>query len=201
MTPYDQTQYPRRVFSFDPGTTHTAFAELEIGTPETRLPTIVASGHLPNIDVLGILDERLDALGRGSPHVVVAVEKVVNYGNVVGNDVFSTVLMAGFLCDTARHANTSAYLVPNRDWVRTVTGNNKATDAEVYLRIKDRYAEAFGLSKAADAVGTPKSPGPLFPLRGNCHVRDAFGVGLGVATFTFEWGTRDNLERFRLFTV
>lgn len=198
---FEDSTYPRRVLSFDPGPVLSAFTELEIPTPEQTLPTIIAAGHYPNMDILAMLDERLETLGRGNPSLTVVVEKVVNYGNIVGRDIFSTVLMAGFLCDTARHNDVAAYLIANRDWVRTITGRNQTGGSEIYQRMRDMYAENFELATASEAVGTPKKPGPLFPLRGNEHVRDAFGVGLAIVLFKQEYGAKDSIERFRLFTV
>jgi hypothetical protein len=106
-----------------------------------------------------------------------AIERVSNYGSIVGDTTFSTCVTAGRIVEKCYGFNSTQsipepiYLVPNWVWRLALCGTMKASNKEIRARLTELIGE----------VGTPKNPGPLLCIRGEDgeHKRDAIGLALG----------------------
>lgn len=106
---------------------------------------VIQSGDLPN----GELAEYLDSASDG---VAVACEWIESFGMAVGREVFETVFAIGTF---SQHAVLR--LVPRRDVKLHLCASPRAKDGNIRQALIDRFG----------AVGTKKTPGPLFGIAGH----------------------------------
>lgn len=145
-----------KILTIDPGNVHSAwmFYDTDAGKPLT----------------FGIDDNDrvLEMLRNTVPHHM-AIEMVASYGMRVGAEVFETVYWIGrFVQAWCPQATTRVY---RREVKMHLCGCNNAKDANVRQALIDR----FGPGKAT-AIGTKKSPGPLYGVSKDCWSALAIAV-------------------------
>ena len=104
------------------------------------------------------------------PSMGVAIEWVSNMGMAVGASVFETCYWAGRFDEAA---NETATRIKRIDVKSHICGNTKAQDKHIRAALIDRFG---GIEGKAKAVGTKKSPGPLYGVR--THMWAALAVAV-----------------------
>ena len=102
---------------------------------------VVRSGDLPNAELAAYLDSACDP---------VACEWIESFGMAVGREVFETVFAIGMFSQRVRGLR----LVPRRDVKMHLCQSPRAKDGNIRQALIDRCG----------AVGTKKSPGPLYGI-------------------------------------
>lgn len=152
-----------KILAVDPGNTHTAFALMDDHT--VRL-----AKKLPNDDFLS----QLRCGGAVAPLLpdALVIEMVACYGMAVGREIFETCVMIGRVEECWRSLSGIPFHRITRPEVKVILcGSVRAKDANVRAKLIDLY----GPGKSA-AVGTKKSPGPLYGLAGDMWAALAVGV-------------------------
>lgn len=177
----------RWIISVDPGPTNHGWAILD--RPDgVLLPRIALTGHGPwaalerDIATVACCDE---AFGNDTTSLV--VEKMRNYGRVMGNDAIMTSFEAGRVVAsvTCSYPHCKVYLVSHPDWKLCLTGRAQAKDTEIRGALLELFPGTGG--GACPQIGTQKEPGPLFLMKGE-HVRDAVALGVAFMRFKDERG-------------
>lgn len=141
------------LLAIDPGPTESAYLWLEHGKP-------TAFAKVPNDCVLGIC--------RAAAHRPLVIEQVASYGMPVGAEVFETVFWSGRFAQ----AHDGADRIPRTDikmhLCHTIRGVN---DSVIRQALIDRY----GPGKET-AIGTKKTPGPLYGIKADCWAALALAV-------------------------
>lgn len=106
---------------------------------------VIQSGDMPNRELAEYLDSASDG-------VTVACEWIESFGMAVGREVFETVFAIGTF---SQHAVLR--LVPRRDVKLHLCASPRAKDGNIRQALIDRLG----------AVGTKKTPGPLFGIAGH----------------------------------
>ncbi len=152
---------PKYLVAIDPGPEFSAYLILEAREPLVCL----LHGFVPNLDVLQLLE---GMPLRSEAHLV--VEMVSSYGMAVGWETFETVYWIGRFCQAWADDTTQARIY--RAKIRShICATARAGDAEIWRALVDR----FGPSKDR-AIGSKKSPGPLYGI--TSHERSALAVGV-----------------------
>jgi hypothetical protein len=151
---------PRYIVGVDPGTDTSAVVVIE-----TVSRTISLHGIHHNPEILLLLR---DFPARDHSHL--SVEMVSNYGMRVGWETFETIYWIGRFCEAWGNEATLARLYRMQARMH-LCGSCRAGDAEVWQVLVDR----FGPGKER-AVGTKKSPGPLYGIKS--HERSALAIGM-----------------------
>lgn len=102
----------------------------------------------------------------------VAYEDIKNYGRIVGDDVFKTCEWIGVFREVCAHRHITG--VPKKTYVTHFCGLATSGDSALKQAIYDVHG---GSRKTA--VGTKKSPGPLYGL--THHVWNAYAVAVYTA--------------------
>lgn len=108
---------------------------------------------------------------KSSSWAVVACEWIDSYGMAVGRDVFETCYWVGRFAATAGMCGGDFHRITRREIKLYLCNTARATDANVRQALIDR----FGGSKAK-AIGTKKSPGPLYNVKGHAWAALAVAV-------------------------
>lgn len=146
------------LLAIDPGNTESAYV-----TYDTEATRPLSFAKVANFDLLLHLDEvNADEL---------AVEMIASYGMAVGAEVFETCVWIGRFIE--RWSGCSHRLVYRREVKLHLCGSPRAKDPNVRQALIDLYG---GKEKA---VGTKKSPGPLYGISGD--VWAALGVAVTAA--------------------
>jgi len=139
------------IFAIDPGPEKSAWLVYDSGK-------IHKFGIDPNRVVRDIVQEF--ALNSTSNNVV-AIEQIRSYGKRVGNKTFDTCEWAGRFAQVAEDAMAQSFgavkLIPRPDVKLIVCLNNTARDSDVRDALVYRYG-------GESAVGTKKTPGPLYGI-------------------------------------
>lgn len=135
------------VLAIDPGTTKSGFCLFD--------GRVLSSGVMPNEDLLKIVrDDRSDAL---------AIERLVNYGSIVGDEVFETANWAGRFQE-AWGCPDEVLRITRREVKRALGLPGTAKDKDVNERLR----------QLVGAKGTKKAPGPTYGV--TSHAWAALGV-------------------------
>ncbi len=142
-----------RIFAVDPGPEQSALVVFDGARVER-------SDTLANQVLLDLISDR-----RRSSQDWLVVEAVVSYGMPVGAPVFETVFWSGRFVQS-----WTGYRAPLMPWARvghkeakvTLCHSMKAKDGNIRQALLDR----FGPTRQ-QAIGTKKSPGPLYGVRGH----------------------------------
>ena len=95
---------------------------------------------------------------NGSIRTELVVEKVVNYGMIVGAEVFETVFWSGRPCESWQRGTGLPYhRLPRMDVKMHLCHDSRAKDKNIRQALIDR----FGPGKEK-AIGLKYSPGPLY---------------------------------------
>lgn len=127
------------------------------------------------------LDDVLHRLERESDQTVVVVEMVESYGMAVGREVFETCIVAGQIlgvCLGRRSAHRMARKVVKHHLCHSL----RATEAEIRQALIDRFGPGRDL-----AIGTKKSPGPLYPVKGHAWAALALAVAYADGCETYRY--------------
>lgn len=141
-----------RILAIDPGTTESAWCELEDGKP-------VRADKVRN-EIL------LASLRKVSEHVwqpdVLAVEGIASYGMAVGKEVFDTCRWIGRFEEAWSVSARPFMLVYRREVKLFLCHSARATDANVRAALLDHFGPGREL-----AVGTIRAQGPLYGIKGD----------------------------------
>lgn len=144
------------VLALDPGPVQSGFAVFNGAW-------VLRSGVMPNCDLLKIVaDDRSDVL---------AIEKIVSYGNIVNNDTFDTCEWIG--------RYQQAWACP--DEVMKIKRLQVKQALGLKGSAKDKDVNA-ALVAALGGKGTKKDPGPTFGVAG--HAWAALGVAYAAHKLT-----------------
>lgn len=146
--------------AIDPGNEQSAWCVLMDGRP-------TSAGKDLNASVLQLL--RMEPMDR-----LLAVEMIASYGMPVGREVFETCLWIGRFVEAWASRGGEYLLVYRREVKLHLCESVRANDANIRAALIDR----FGPGKTA-AIGTKKTPGPLYGLKGDEWA--ALGVALTAA--------------------
>lgn len=142
------------MLAVDPGTTHSGVVWYRDGQPTD-------CGVYENEEVLGFL--------RAPVVESVAIEMIASYGMAVGREVFETCLWIGRYIERAGGMD-KVRLVYRRDVKQHICGSAKAKDANIRQALIDRWGGK------AEAIGTKKSPGPLYAVKSHAWAALAVAV-------------------------
>ena len=143
------------IAAIDPGTLQSGFVRYD-----SAAKRVVQAGVFPNDDLLKIVvDDRSDAL---------AIERIVSYGNIVGDETFQTVHWAGRF--------QQAWACP--DEVMMIRRIDVKSALGLRGSAKDKDVNAALLS-VVGPKGTKSSPGPTFGV--SSHAWAALGVAYAAA--------------------
>ncbi len=148
------------ILAIDPGTTESAYVWYEAGIIKRR-------AKLENRLLLAMLEAWAKIDVPAIPDVPVVdscvIEGIASYGRPVGAEVFTTAIWIGRFMQAwaAGHNGHPPVLVYRREVKRHLCGTDfRITDAI----IRQRLIDLFGPGKAV-AIGTKKTPGPLYGLK------------------------------------
>jgi hypothetical protein len=155
-----------KVLGIDPGTVMSGYCLLdEDGRPEQF--DKVANSTLRQLMLdYACLDAKL-----------VAIESMVSYGQVVGDEVFETCVWIGRFAEIAWTTGGEPMMVKRRTVKQHIANDAKANDAGIRAALLDRFG---GLEAAK---GRKAAPGPLYGLSGDMW--SALAIAL-TARETFE---------------
>lgn len=136
-----------RILAIDPGTWQSAMVSWDGRS-------IYASKMLPNSDIL--MGFRTHEVVDDQPPVLV-LEKVESFGMPVGKEVFATVFWCGRFAEAWEQAGGRFTELSRREVKLHICGHARATDANIRQALIDRFGP----------IGTKKSPGPLYGLKGH----------------------------------
>lgn len=140
----------QRILALDPGNVCSALVELTDGVVTWKL-------YGPNPEV------RLALVMRCANGGALVIEAIESYGMAVGATVFETCFESGRFAELwLGLTQTEAQLIPRRAVKLHLCNSAKAKDANVRQAVMDRY----GSTRAA-AIGTKRSPGPLYGISGD----------------------------------
>lgn len=126
------------VLAIDPGTTESGYCLYD--------GRVLSAGVLPNADLLRIVrDDRSDAL---------AIERLVNYGSIVGDEVFETANWAGRFHE-AWNCPEEVLRITRREVKKALGLPGSAKDKDVNERLRQLVGEQ----------GTKKAPGPTYGVK------------------------------------
>lgn len=138
-----------KILAVDPGTTQSGYVLFD--------GRVLQSGVMPNEDVLRIIaDDRSDML---------AIERIVSYGNVVGDETFQTVHWAGRF--------QQAWACP--DEVRLIRRLDVKKALGLMGSAKDKDVNGALLAQVGPK-GTKVAPGPTYGV--TSHAWAALGVAV-----------------------
>jgi len=168
-----------RVFAIDPGYTSSAYVLLECDdvavTGPPRAPKVLEHDYVDTETMIA----RILAFARDQ-RIQFAIEQIESMGMAVGREVLETVRISGrfeqaWVGAAAQHwvggCNRPARLITRRVVKLMLCGSSQARDTNVRQALIDRY----GATRAA-AVGTKKTPGPLYGI--SDHKWAALAVGV-----------------------
>lgn len=164
------------LLAIDPGNVQSAFV---LYNPSTKI--VIEHGLVPNADMLKVL-QRIQATGGAWR---MATEMVACYGMAVGATIFDTCVWIGRFVQKWTDAEfTHKYrFVYRKDEKIHLCGSMKAKDGNVRQSIMDRYGSTRQI-----AIGTKKTPGPLFGMHDDIWA--AFAVAITAAETSGEWRTQ-----------
>lgn len=149
-----------RLIAVDPGPKMSAYVLFD-----QQFKATVAH-HVANDDLLTTLrhDHGL--------HTMV-IESIESYGMAVGMEVFDTVFWSGRFAEAFQCNNNGGFAkverFPRREVKLTLCYSPRATDSNIRQRLIDIYG-------GETAIGTKKSPGPLYGFKS--HLWAALGLGV-----------------------
>ena len=150
------------VVGIDPGTTESGYVVWSPTPIRDTGRTIIGT----------VLDnESLRATLYGFCRATVVIEDVRCYGKPVGYETFRTVLWSGRFYEAAEKSINRVVLLPRMDVRKHLCGTGTAKDPDV----RNALLERFGPGKAL-AIGTKKTPGPLYGLVSHCWPALALAV-------------------------
>lgn len=139
----------RTILGIDPGSVESAFVVYQKGK-------ILDKGLLPNPDML----RKLGWLKMKYHPDILAIERIANYGKVVGASIFDTAFWAGRFCEQWNFTFVRIY----RRKVKQYLGLGPQTgDSQVNACVRDYFLPAGKTTKGKPShKGTMKHPGPLY---------------------------------------
>ena len=99
---------------------------------------------------------------KWNPQHHLAIEMIASYGMAVGKEVFETCVLIGRIVEAWTHRQGQHRLVYRRDVKLFHCETARANDANIRAALLDRYGPGKDI-----AVGTKKTPGPLYGIKGD----------------------------------
>jgi hypothetical protein len=146
------TLQDRTIIAIDPGTTESAY--------------VLTDGR--TLHDFGKRDNNFVREWIRGAMFPIYVEMIASYGMPVGREIFETCLWIGRFWETSGQTPTLIY---RKDVKLALCGSLKANDATIRQALVDR----FGPGKDR-AIGTKKSPGPLYGVTGDVWAALAVAV-------------------------
>jgi hypothetical protein len=143
------------ILAIDPGCDESAYVIYRDGK-------VLDHGKVQNGDALYVI--------RSSGAVDVVIERIASYGMAVGAEVFETCVWSGRFMQAAISGGLPVTRLYRRDVKLYLCQSPRAKDANVRQALIDRYG-----GKAA-AIGTKKSPGPLYGVKADVWAALAVAV-------------------------
>ncbi len=141
-----------RILAVDPGTLQSGYVLYD--------GRVITSGVMPNEDLLKIVaDDNSDVL---------AIEKIVNQGNLIGQETIDSVEWIGRF-QQAWGCPEDVLKIPRRDVKKALGIPGSSDDAKVNARLRELIGEK----------GTKANPGPTFGV--SSHAWAALGVAYAAA--------------------
>lgn len=141
-----------RILAIDPGTLQSGYVLYD--------GRVITSGVMPNEDLLKIVaDDNSDVL---------AIEKIVNQGNLIGQETIDSVEWIGRF-QQAWGCPEDVLKIPRRDVKKALGIPGSSDDAKVNARLRELIGEK----------GTKANPGPTFGV--SSHAWAALGVAYAAA--------------------
>lgn len=162
---------PQLILGIDPGPTTSGVVLYDPIQPKV----LRAEAKMPTPLMLDMLRKQWlydDPVSWHLSHVTLAVERVVSYGKRIGAETIQTIEVVGRLLEMWE--GRTAYAISRPDVLDALTGNRSCKEGPAW----DRLCELHGGDKAS-AVGTKKSPGPLYGV--GSHARSALAVAVVAA--------------------
>lgn len=157
------------VLALDPGPDRTAYVLFD-----ARDSHVCECGHVDNADILSMIF-------WGKSDVPVACETIQSYGMAVGESTFETAFWIGRYWQMAVSVERPFHRVKRSDVKLHLCHSSRAKDANVRQALLDMFSGPGG----RPAVGTKKSPGPLYGVSGHAWsalaVAVAWSDGTGMA--------------------
>lgn len=145
-----------QVYSVDPGQTISGWCCYSANTP-------VAAGVDENETVLAMIQ-------ANGPSALI-LERVQNYGRILGRSTFDTIYWTGRFAQAGYERGHTVQRLYFADVREHFCGRrSKVKERDVWLKIVERYGGA------EIAVGTRKQPGTIAHVKG--HARSAFALAL-----------------------
>ena len=141
-----------RILAIDPGNVQSAWVVYERFAWEKR-GKVLELGLEPNETVLYVVKA-----GTGAD--ICLIEQVRSFGMAVGQTVFDTIWWAGRFAQARVDARGQYEMVPRMAVKTALCHDSRAKDANIRQALIDR----FGPSRQ-QAMGTKKSPGPLYGVK------------------------------------
>lgn len=151
------------ILAIDPGTDQSGWVKL------LRDGTVVKFGITDNEELIATLDRTTHPFAREVD--LLAIEMIASFGMPVGAETFETCVWIGrFIERNHGDCNRSYAKVYRKDVKLHLCQSPRAKDAMIRQALIDRYGP--GKDKA---IGTKKSPGPLYGIKS--HAWAALAVG------------------------
>lgn len=168
------------IIAVDPGNSETA-----IVVYDKSLRQIITHGKHPNANLLDIIKE-LHILWPSDTTELV-IEMVASYGMPVGRTVFDTCIWAGRFIQAW---NRKYRLIVRKDVKMHLCNSNRATDANIRQALMERYG-----SDREHAIGTKKTPGPLYGLGNDERAALALAITAAETKSSYTLGENTSNEK------
>lgn len=144
-----------RLLAIDPGTTRSAFVELDVVTDHIR-----TYGIFPNEQLLHWLRGATNEPRAYLPPMLdlAVIEKVESFGMAVGAEVFETVYWSGRFAEALHPIPVER--LGRRAVKLHLCGHARAKDPNIRQALIDRYG-------GPAAIGRKATPGPLYGISGD----------------------------------
>lgn len=146
------------VAAIDPGTSESAFLLLDTKEMRVRTCSFASNEKILN-EVYVLADASMEATQPGA----LVIERMENFGNIVGRDILETAEWSGrFYQNYWTHSGGhEPHWLPRRQVKMHLCGTMRATDAHVRQALLDIWGDR------KRALGKKSAPGPLYGVAGH----------------------------------
>ena len=148
----------RWVAAIDPGTTESALLVYDPVEQRVKRSLFASNDQILN-EVYRLADASLESTQPGA----LVIERMENYGNIVGRDILETAEWSGrfFQQFWVHSGGQEPHWLPRRQVKMHLCGTMRATDAHVRQALLDIWGDR------KRALGKKSQPGPLFGVAGH----------------------------------
>lgn len=154
---------PKTILAIDPGTTESGWCKIDVAD--------MSDAHsIRPIDFWKSNNRYV--LGKISGNDIVVIEKLVSYGNRIGNEVLETCEWVGRFTQRAEDLGIPVYFVKRIDEKRQICGTPTANDS----MIRNALIAEFATHDKKTGKGTKSNPDYFYGFKAD--VWQAFAVGV-----------------------